>query len=275
MVMTKVPLPPCSNLFTPVWLGAASFLAATLPLSLQAAVPLMIWPVDPVITAEQQAVAIWVENRGLQTASLQARVMEWTQVDGEEQFTPQKEVVVSPPISTIPVGKRQMIRLIATQPAPPDKEKAYRLVMDELPAPADQASPQATGQASMGIQLQVRYAIPLFVYGSGAQPYRPAKPLGNLSFSAKSLPPALSWRIAKEDKRHRLVVHNRGMGHARITAVQWGTGHEGSVPINEGLMGYVLPNSYMRWELEKAPPADPVLKATINGVETVVPRAAQ
>lgn len=236
------------------------------------ATPLMIWPVDPVITEEQPAVAVWLENRGTAAASLQVRVLDWTQTEGEDVFSTQKDVVASPPVSVVPAGKRQMVRLIATRRPPPGLEEAYRVVIDELPAPQDLAQAPQGAEAGMGIRLNVRYAIPLFVYGEGAQPFRPTKPLfGN--GKGKPLPPALIWHATKQGQRHLLVVRNQGAGHARLTSVQWSAGSRGTVPINDGLMGYVLPGSQMQWELEAAPPASPELKATINGVETLVPRA--
>ncbi len=237
-----------------------------------AATPLMIWPVDPVITEEQQAVAVWLENRGTAAVSLQVRVLDWSQTDGEEFFSAQKDVVASPPISLVPAGKRQMVRLIAARRPPTGLEDAYRVVIDELPAPGDPAQMPAGAETGMGIRLNVRYAIPLFVYGEGAQPFRPTKPL-LAGGKGKPLPPSLTWQATKQGNRHQLVVRNQGAGHARLTSVQWNAGSRGAISINEGLMGYVLPGSQMQWELEAPPPANPELKATINGVETLVPRA--
>lgn len=256
----------------------------------RAATPLMIWPVDPVIPAGQSAAALWVENRGLQPVSLQVRVMGWSQSDGVESFTAQRAVMASPPISMIPPGKRQMVRLVAVQAAPSERELAYRVLIDELPAPDGASAPEPAGnQTGMGIRLSVRYAIPLFQYGSGAHPHKPRQPMA-LAERGKPLLPALSWQTARQGQRHRLVVRNEGRGHARITAVRWasaqpapanapGDGVAASsaqeVTINEGLMGYVLPDSQMHWELEQPPPANPVLRATINGEETLVPRGAE
>jgi len=263
------------------WLPVAAWLcalclgvAAVAPAS--AATPLMIWPVDPMITEEQQAVAVWVENRGVAAVSLQVRVMDWSQTEGEEFLSSQKEIVASPPISVIPPGKRQMVRLIASRPVPPELEVAYRVLIDELPAPDDLSASDPQSEAGMGIRLKVRYAIPLFVYGSGAQPFRATHSQAQRSGKGKPLPPELTWNVVKDGKGHRLAVRNKGKGHARITAVRWGTSQpRPDVTINEGLMGYVLPNSQMRWELQAPPPGDPVLKANINGHETLVPRGAE
>ena len=45
----------------------------------QAASSVLIWPIDPVLEADQQASALWLENRGTETANLQIRVFAWSQ----------------------------------------------------------------------------------------------------------------------------------------------------------------------------------------------------
>lgn len=55
-----------------------------------AASPLMIWPLDPVISGPQRAAALWVENRGSEPLALQARVLQWSQAEGEDQLSAQK-----------------------------------------------------------------------------------------------------------------------------------------------------------------------------------------
>lgn len=245
-----------------------------------AVTPLMIWPVDPVITEGNSAVAVWIENRGASPVSLQVRVLGWSQLNGEETLVPQKAVVPSPPISVIPPGKRQMVRLVAMQPLASGLEAAYRVLVDELPPPADQAPAESdTQQAGMGIRLKVRYAIPLFVYGGDARPFRPNR-VSHPFTEGTPLPPALTWRTEKNGNRPRLVVRNAGRGHARITAVRWGSARATPLAaldasINEGLMGYVLPQSEMAWDLPAPPPAEPVLKATINGEDTQIPRGEE
>ncbi|MFD1841055.1 fimbrial biogenesis chaperone [Paracidovorax cattleyae] len=265
--------------------SAAAWLPALLP-GLQgtshAAAPLMIWPVDPVIAGEQRAVALWVENRGTEPVAMQARVFAWRQEEGDDRFTPQQAVVASPPISQIPPGARQMVRLIATQPVPPGQEQAFRVLLDELPAPpaapgtAQGASPAAP-PGQFGVRLQIRYAIPLFVYAPGTLgPRMPATHADLLSALSpgKTLEPALRWSVDRDpDGTQHLVVHNTGAGHARLTAVRWqAPGRDGPV-VTPGLLGYVLPHSQRRWLLDQPPPAKPELLATINGREAPLPRA--
>jgi len=42
-----------------------------------AASSILIWPIDPVLEADQQASALWLENRGDTPANLQVRVFAW------------------------------------------------------------------------------------------------------------------------------------------------------------------------------------------------------
>ncbi|WP_156382572.1 molecular chaperone [Acidovorax sp. Leaf160] len=259
-------------------LAACAGLGAWAPPA-HAAAPLMIWPVDPMIAGGQRAVALWIENRGEEPVSVQVRVMGWTQDQGDDQFDAQKDVIPSPPIADIAPGARQLVRLMALVPASPLSEDAYRVIVDELPRPAG-AAQSAGGPApapALGVQLQVRYAIPLFVYGAGAAgPRMSATALAALNGeAAQPLEANLSWRIASDGDTHRLVLRNAGRAHARLTAVSWQAADAArETAINPGLLGYVLPGSERQWELP-APPAGPLLlKASVNGRPALVPRAA-
>lgn len=44
-----------------------------------AATSVLIWPIDPVLEADQKAGALWLENRGTTAANLQVRVFAWRQ----------------------------------------------------------------------------------------------------------------------------------------------------------------------------------------------------
>jgi len=262
---------PCGaeGIFSKVWgsLHAPCLLLWALLLacgaSAHAASPLMIWPLDPVIEGQQRAAALWIENRGPRPLSLQARVMQWTQVDGKDALTAQKDVVASPPISVIPPGARQMIRLMATHAVQPGTEHAYRVLVDELPPPLPEG---VTTPPQMGVQIQLRYSVPLFVYAPGTVGQRMTpdlekdRPLG-----ASPLQPDLTWHTERDSDGTSLVVHNHGKGFARLTQVHWTVERASDVPIDAGLFGYVLPGSTRRWELDAPPPPGGALEASVNG----------
>lgn len=231
---------------------------------------LMIWPLDPVIEDDQRAAALWLENRGSQPVALQVRVLAWSQADRVDSYAAQETVVPSPPMATVPPGQRQLVRLMNTRPAPEGTEVAYRVLVDELPS-ADGGQDSTRQGSAMGIQLQIRYSVPLFVSGKGHWSRQRADKARDAAAAAKA---DLRWRTQREMDGHYLLVRNDGRAHARLTAVQWVRGSD-AVTINPGLLGYVLPGAEMRWKLDAPPPPGHVPQARVNNGEAAVPFAAQ
>ncbi|MEA3168872.1 MAG: fimbrial chaperone protein, partial [Pseudomonas sp.] len=67
------------------WAAGLSGLLGLAAGQAQAASSVLIWPIDPVLEADQQASALWLENRGTETANLQIRVFAWSQSGFDEQ----------------------------------------------------------------------------------------------------------------------------------------------------------------------------------------------
>lgn len=234
------------------WLGSA-----------QAASSVMIWPVDPVIEEGQRAAAMWLENRGSDSVSLQIRVFRWSQSGTAENYENQEQVLASPPLATIPPGQRQLVRLMNTGPVAAGEEQAYRVLVDELPDvdPPKDGTAGNTPAATIGVKLQIRYSVPLFINGKG---------LVTKATSATATPTGqvdLRWRTVREGDAHYLVIRNSGNMHARLTSVQWSGAAQPQV-INAGLLGYVLAGSEMRWQLAAPPPPGLKPEAKINGAQT-------
>ncbi|MGS0545213.1 molecular chaperone [Pseudomonas sp. Y5-11] len=234
----------------------------------QAASSVLIWPIDPVLEADQQASALWLENRGTETANLQIRVFGWSQSGFEEQYQNQRDVIGSPPVAKIEPGQKQLVRLTRTKDVPPGQELAYRIIIDEIPG----AQPPAAegGKTAAAIRFQMRYSVPLFAYGAGLwskeDSTRPRDPKG------VGLP-QLSWRTVAVDGRPYVEVRNQGAVHARLTDVAIKQGGQ-SKPLAEGLLGYVLPGAVMRWPAPGPLASESALQVRVNGgaqVQSIAP----
>lgn len=234
----------------------------------QAASSVLIWPIDPVLEADQQASALWLENRGTETANLQIRVFGWSQSGFEEQYQNQRDVIGSPPVAKIEPGQKQLVRLTRTKDVPPGQELAYRIIIDEIPG----AQPPAAegGKTAAAIRFQMRYSVPLFAYGAGLwskeDSTRPRDPKG------VGLP-QLSWRTVAVDGRPYVEVRNQGAVHARLTDVAIKQGGQ-SKPLAEGLLGYVLPGAVMRWPAPGPLAGESALQVRVNGgaqVQSIAP----
>lgn len=226
----------------------------------QPAGSVLIWPVDPVIEADRNAAALWLENPGDAPILLQVRIFGWAQPDGENAYTPQTDVVGTPPMVRIEPGKRQLVRLTRTTAAAANGEQAYRVIIDEIPA-ADTARP-ASGGAS--VRFRMRYSLPLFAYGSGAEAN--AGKIDSKSRSKTS--PPLRWRTAEADGKTVLEVRNDGNVHARLVDVGFAAGGYAQT-LTPGLLGYVLPGAVARWPLPEGISPRGTLVATVNGTPNV------
>ena len=203
----------------------------------QAANSVMIWPIDPAINPEDKASELWLENRGDTTTLMQVRIFAWQQTDNQEQYQTQQQVAASPPLVRIEPGQKQLVRLIKQIPPAAGKEMAYRVVLDEIP------TPRSAGDNQAGLNFQMRYSVPLFVYGDGV--------------NRDNTHPDLSWQVVNSGGERYLQVTNRGNGHARLSNL-----NIGGRKLGNGLFGYVLANSSNRWPLKSA--VSGVLTAEMN-----------
>lgn len=241
-----MPIHPCRQGPTfPIvrWLIAAMLaLAAT---ASPAANSLLIWPVNPTIRPGEQAAALWIENQGRTTAHLQLRVFAWQQLDGDDDYRVQHDIVGSPPMTRIAPGQRQLVRLTRTAPTPVPRELAYRVVVDEIPV---QAADTTQADAPAGVRFQFRYSIPLFVLGE----------------TAAHDGPQLAWTLEQREGQTFLLVHNHGHRHARLTGLGFRRQRGAHVPLQNAQLGYVLAGSVARWPLTDATRAEGTLEAHVD-----------
>jgi len=81
---------------------------------------LRVQPLMVDVSSPSQATSITLQNNGVTDLSLQLRVFEWTQVDGEDQLVPTDEVFASPPVARVAPGSNFTIRIARTAGAAPD-----------------------------------------------------------------------------------------------------------------------------------------------------------
>lgn len=225
---------------------------------------LLISPVDPIIESNQQAVALWLNNQGETPVVLQIRSMLWQQSEFKDHYLDtQNDLMVSPPFATIEPGKKQLIRLIKGRMFTPSEEKAFRLLIDEIPATADASALTASEPRSafIGVQFQMRYSIPLFAVGEGLILKN------NVENKRVATKPTLRAKLVTVEGKKYLQIDNLGAIHARISNVVWQEGVK-KIVVNPGLLGYVLSGSQMRWPVTNISVSG-LLKAKINDLDDV------
>ena len=187
------------------------------------------WNVDPVrveLSPQQQTAAIIVRNESDQPSSIQIQAVTWSQVDGKDVYTPTRELLVSPPIATIPPKTDQVIRVALRRAADPSKELAYRINLQELPTePATEAT---------GVQMALRIGLPVFVQ--------------SLKGDAA---PKMTWSVARvSDNQLKVQVRNQGNAHVQISDFSLHAAGAAQAVSSESASSYVLAGQSREWLLK-------------------------
>ena len=189
------------------------------------AASLEITPVLITLAAGQTATTIEITNSGGVPTAVQARVYRWTQAGDKDALTPTADIIVSPPIFTVPDGASQTMRLLLRGGIGAGGERTYRLLLDEVP-PAN--------SVNGGIAFAFRLSLPVIV---GAPP---------------SARPALQWRAERDAGGETVLsASNAGPGYDKVSAigVTLADGHHPKV-VSRGTNSYILAGTERHWVVQ-------------------------
>lgn len=189
------------------------------------AATLQVYPVTLGFCGKTSAQAVYVRNTGSAAIGAQIRVYAWHQQNNKDTFSETQDIMVSPPMTTIPVSRQQLIRVILPAPLSPEVEHAYRIIVDELPGENNMADKD-------GVRFLLRYSIPVFVN------------------CKDELPDISTLQVTLDRAAHpaMLKIRNNGSQHVKISDVFLVSGAK-RVAMSKGLLGYVLPGSEREWPL--------------------------
>ena len=102
----------------------------------------------------QQSSQLLLRNDSAQRLAVQIRLIAWTQDEAGDHYQSSQDFVISPSIVQIESGRTQTFHVVASAVAQAGRERAYRLVIDQLP----QSVPSVGGAA----QTRLRITLPLF-----------------------------------------------------------------------------------------------------------------
>lgn len=182
---------------------------------------LRVSPVTFEVTAPGATANLTLRNEGATAITVQSRVFAWSQ-NGQEQLKPTRDVVVSPPITKLAPGAVQTVRIVRTSRAAVRGEEAYRVFVDELP---DQSR-----HSGGTVAFVTRLRLPVFFVQRAAKV------------------PSVTWRIRQQGTHSWLEATNHGQVHLKLANVSLRSGNTVAFR-RDGLFGYALGGSKMRWPL--------------------------
>jgi fimbrial chaperone protein len=186
------------------------------------ATSLEITPVAIHLVPGQNSTTIEVMNRGGLAIAIQLRAYAWSQNGDQDVLVPTHEVILSPPIFTVPSGKTQTIRLLLRPGAPGAGQRSYRLLLDEVPSAAAK---------DRQVMIAMRVSLPVIIA------------------SAAPKPKSLVWRAKRgPGSQIMLSATNSGNVYDRIQAiaVTFADGSEAKVA-STASNSYLLAGAERHW----------------------------
>ncbi len=191
------------------------------------------WNIDPLridLSPTKNTAAMTITNASNQTTTIQIQPVAWSQVQGKDVYLPTKELLVTPPIVTIPAKSSQIIRMALRIPADKSNETAYRINLQEI-------SP-TTSDNMTAVDVAMRVSVPVFI-----QP----------QFGKAE--PKLSWKVSSApDNMIKMELYNVGNAHVKITDFTLlSVGVEHAVATETGA-NYILAGQSHTWLLKMLGP---------------------
>ncbi len=195
------------------------------------AASLQVAPISVAFSPQEKAKEIWLTNTSERPIRAQTRVLIWSQVAGQDQVNPTRDLVASPSITEIKAGEQQLIRIIRIAPQNTAVEQTYRLLIDELPSAAQ-------ADAQTGLQLLLQYSIPVFIQPTDSIAMRNGLTLLN--------------QVNFQYQNQQLIVKNNAKSHIRISELTYINPNGERIPLINGLVGYALAGQSMRWDIPES-----------------------
>lgn len=175
-------------------LMSASLLSLLVTATAQAA-SLSISPILVTLDEKKHSAALTLKNESNEPKVIQTELLRWTQEDGENIYTPSRDILTNPPIAKLQPGQTQVIRIGLNRKADKAQELAYRLYISEVPPPPK--------EGFTGLRIALRLGLAVFVSPK-------ANPIDKLE-----------WKAARDpDGTLQLTLLNRGNRHMGLTSLK-------------------------------------------------------
>lgn len=181
-------------------------------------------PVRVYLSAESSITSIKVSNKSDTPTLIQADAFLWEQKDGQEILVPTNDLLISPPIITIPPQKSQVVRLALRRPADQSKEMTYRIKIKEVANEVKKVN---------GFRMVMHVNMPVFVT------------------PVEELKPVIEWSAVRlANNKVNLTLSNKGNAHIQVGRVQLLEDRSEKSLFDQTLATYVMPGQRRTWTLD-------------------------
>jgi fimbrial chaperone protein len=180
---------------------------------------------------------LYVANHSDAPITVQIDIYDWKQSRDGDRLVLTDTAYVSPPLTTIAPGERQIVRVLA-QPKPSGSETGYRLRVSELPD--DGAKPT-------GVQVLLQFSVPVFVKGTKDDR-------------------AIAWTATAKGSLLEFAAQNDGARTLKLTGLRVSGAAGAPVDVMPGRVSYILPDATHAWRID-APALVQAARIHVDGVD--------
>jgi len=195
----------------------------TVSLSPAAAGSLEVAPTTVDLPPGSGAAVFYITNRGKQPIIAQIQGFDWRQTETGDQLDASEALTVSPPMARLAPGQQQIVRLAVKPDPDATDERAFRLLVSELPDPSM--------RAAEGVHVLLQFSVPVFKTGG-----HPAQA-------------HLDWQAAPSAEGFSLVARNSGARHVKLVDLSFATAGGRPVAVASKAFFYVLPGASHHWTI--------------------------
>jgi len=165
----------------------------------------------------------YITNRGDRPIVAQVQGFAWRQTEAGDRLEPSDALTVSPPMARLAPGQQQIVRLAVTPDAASNDERAFRLLVSELPDPSE--------PVAQSVRVLLQFSVPVFK--AGAHPSEAH----------------LDWRAARSGDGLSLIARNTGARHVKLSGLSYAVAGERSAVLMPATFAYILPGASHRWTI--------------------------
>ncbi len=190
---------------------------------------LKVSPIKVTLPADGRSEVIRLRNPDPRSTLVQVQAIEWAAAEDLDAAKRADEIIAVPPIFELNPNSEQVIRLALRNPGSASTEKAYRLLITEVPEEIEGG----------GVSFAVRLNMPLFVTPAGAEP----QPHWRFGYTASG--------------EAELILANHGNAHLMVKSLELrGTGNDKAL-FETDQFAYALAGTEQRWSLGYGQPSMP------------------
>jgi fimbrial chaperone protein len=190
-----------------------------------AASTLSVAPIRVELSSRVRTAVLTLRNQEDSPVVVQVRPTAWSQQqDGQDQLDDTHDLLVTPPLFTVPPKGVQVLRIALLREPDPARELPYRLVLSEVP--------QEVPAETTGLRVALRITLPVFV-----APKVHSAP--ELAWGHRWLP----------DGTLEIEARNRGTAHLQVFDFDVQGNASAAQGLHAATSHYLLPGSAAHWQL--------------------------